>query len=56
MFNKNVLRTLASLSGVHMSFMKLGLILLIALKISIAQIPNLLIFIVGVLFFFNKVA
>ena len=47
---------LGSLLGVNMSFMKFGLILLIVLKISIAIVHNLLIFIVVVLFFCNKVA
>ena len=47
--------TLESLLGLNMFFMKLGLILLIVLKISKGKLRSLLIFIVVVFLFFNKI-
>ena len=55
MFDKDVIRSdLGSLLGVNMFFMKLGLILLIVLKMFVAKVCNLLISTLVVLFFFNK--
>ena len=55
MFDKDVIRSdLGSLLGVNMFFMKLGLILLIVLKMFVAKVCNLLISTLVVLSFFNK--
>ena len=56
MFNKDVKRSDFRISfGSKYVFMKLGLILLIVLKIFIAKVCNLLISIVEVFLFFDKV-
>ena len=55
MFDKDVIRSdLGSLLGVNVFFMKLGLILLIVLKMFVAKVCNLLISTLVVLSFFNK--
>ena len=55
MFDKDVIRSdLGSLLGVNMFFMKLGLILLIVLKMFVAKVCNLLISTLVVLSFFKK--
>ena len=55
MFDKDVIRSdLGSLLGVNMFFVKLGLILLIVLKMFVAKVCNLLISTLVVLSFFNK--
>ena len=57
MFNKGAIRSDISISfrGKYV-FMKLGLLLLIVLKFSIAKVSNLLISIVVIFFVFNKAA